>query len=100
MDRRYVWGTLVVEHLAVIANDVPADKGGSNVIGGIRGYSFKHVWYFRAAIASDVERRVQLALVAAYSSMMLLANYHSYSAALIKDWETRMETTLPGVFRT
>jgi hypothetical protein len=54
----------------------------------------------RAVAMDDIERRVQLALVASYSSLMLLANYHGYSSSILKDWETRTQTALPGVFRT
>jgi hypothetical protein len=54
----------------------------------------------RAVTMDDVETRVQLGVVATYSALTLLANYHDYSSPIIADWEARIEATLPGAFRS
>jgi hypothetical protein len=60
----------------------------------------KHSFGTRTVTMTRVEKLVQLALAAFYSSLTLVANYHGHRPNELVDWEDYIERTMPRIFGT
>lgn len=87
----YVSGDTLYKLLAVDGHP----QGFSATMGLVRGETGME----RRVLIDELSNRVQLAVVAFYSSLMMLASYHGYESTTLSEWEARVESVFSGALR-